>query len=301
MKKVLCILLVIFSFVSVLNATEYECSISGSESIKSNSQDYSYLNIDISNIENISSLRMYIKFDDKLYSTNKCKFLDYANTCDIAVSDSGSVYYNYSYNKDYSLNDYPFYYISFISNENTPSEGNTKISVYFEDAKDINNKDISIKGCEKELYFEDGNSQTTISYEDLNIKIKDFDFDFDKDTYEYNLYVDSEINSLDIEVQAPDDYTYFVSGATDLNSFGNKVLITVSNSENEYTYTINVNREKEEFIPTDIKGEISSVVKKANIKTYYPYILIPLIIIVLIVIIVKKINNKKMDKYLDNL
>ena len=156
MKKMLFTILTLILFISILNASEYNCEINGDDIIYSNSDKTSYISIDITNIEEISSFRMYIKYDSTKYKADSCQFLNYnLPSCSLRVNDSNLIFYDYNYNEEYSLNDYPFFYTIFISNDKTPNKGNSKINVYFEDAKDKNNKDITINECKKTINFEE--------------------------------------------------------------------------------------------------------------------------------------------------
>ena len=301
MKKVLFIILVLFSFIGAINASDYSCEIVGDDIIYSNSNKTSYINVNITNVEDLLSFRMYIKYNNKKFDVDTCQFLNYTtSSCSLRTNDNSLIFYDYLYNKDYSLKDYPFFYANFKSNENTPNTGTTTISVYFEDVKDKNNKSITIDKCEKKLSFEEGNGEIDVKTDTFNISIDGYNFEFDENTYEYNLDVKSEVNSLDIKVESPDSYKYIVNGATDLNSFGNKVTIDVTTPDNNnVTYTINVIREKTEIETTNIKENIKDNLK--NIKKYLPYILGVIVILLIIIIIIKKKDNNKMDKYLKDL
>ena len=300
MKKILFTILISFAFIGALNAAEYSCEITGDDVLYSNSDKTSYINVNINNIEDISSLRMYIQYDNKLFDTSTCQFLNYtASACSLRANDKSKIFYDYTFNKDYSLNDYPFYFANFISNDKTPNTGKTTIKVYFDDVKDKNNKSIKINECTKEFTFMEGTDGKTIS-DKLNIEIAGYKFDFDEETYEYNFAIDKDINSLDIKVTTPENYKYSVNGATDLNTFGNKITIIITDLENnETTYTINVIREKSQTVPTDIKKEAKSFLK--DFKKYLPEIVAVLIITFTVIIIISKTGNKKMDKYLYDL
>lgn len=302
MKKILFTIFVIFTFINVLNASNYSCEISGDDILYSNSDKYSYINVNIENIEDILSFRMYIKYDNKLFDVDKCQFLNYTTSiCSLRANDKSLIFYDYNYSEDYKINDYPFFYANFKSNLNTPIEGSSKIEVYFEDVKDKNNNNIRIDKCSKIFTFENEGDKL-LEEKTFDIKIKDYDFTFDKSISDYKLYVEDNINSIDIDMSCPSNYSCEISGASDLNSFGDKVLINVTTDSNEeLVYTINVIREKSNYIKDDIKTEVKSIIKKSKIKIYYPYILGAFIFILIVVMIVRKKDSKKMDKYLDNL
>ena len=301
MKKVLFTVLIIFSFIGVINASDYSCEIIGDDIIYSNSEKTSYINVNITNIDEIKSFRMYIKYENKKYKVDTCQFLNYNTTsCFLRVNDKSLIYYDYNYNKDYKLHDYPFFYASFKSIDKTPSEGESTITVYFEDVKTNENKNVTITDCNKTFTFVKESDEKLVKVDKFNIEIEGYSFEFDPDTLDYYLYVEDIINNLDIKVSAPDNYKYTINGATDLNTFGNKVTINVTdNKGKEKVYTINVMRDKESLERTDIKKDVKNTLK--DIKKYLPYILIVLVIIIIIMLIVHKKDNKKMDKYLDNL
>ena len=300
MKKVLFTIIISFVFVGALNASDYSCEITGDDVIYSNSEKTSYINVKINNIEEISSLRMYIQYDNKLFDTSTCQFLNYtASACSLRANDKSRVFYDYVYSDEYSLNDYPFYFANFKSNNKTPDTGKTTIKVYFDDVKDKNNKSVKISECTKEFTFAEGTDGKNIS-DKLNIEIDGYKFDFDESTYEYSIPVDTDINSLNVKVTTPENYKYSINGASDLNTFGNKVTIVVTDeNNNETTYTINVLREKQEVTQTNIKKEAKGILK--DFKKIYPFIIGAVIIVVIVIIVFSKKDSKKMDKYLDNL
>lgn len=300
MKKVLFTVLISLFFIGHIYASIYTCEIEGDEVIYSNSDKSSYINVYINDIENIKSFRMYIKYDNKKFQVGTCQFLNYTtSSCFLRTNDKSLIYYDYNYSKDYSLNDYPFFYVNFKSNDKTPTEGETMVNVYFEDVKDNNNKSTTIEGCSKKLVYAIDNTPKT-KYEELNILIDGYKFEFDKDTYEYNLYVKKAINTLDVKVHAPDEYKYKINGATDLNTFGNKVTIEVEDKDNNVkVYTINVVRQNKDIERTDIKKDLKSSL--IGIKKYVPFTIVVLVILAIALIIINKKDNNKIDKHLDNL
>ena len=301
MKKVLFTILITILFIGYVNASDYSCEILGDDIIYSNSDKTSYISVNIENISEISSLRMYIKYDNLKYSANSCQFLNYnLPSCSLRVNDESLIFYDYNYNEEYSLEDYPFFYASFISNDKTPTNGQSKIKVYFEDVKDKNNNNIEISECNKTFTFEEGSGKTDTISDSLNVIIKGYKFDFDDKKYEYNLKVDNDVNTLDINISVPENYEYNVTGATDLNSFGNKVIINIKNDKNEEKeYTINVLREKSNTQITSFSQYLKNIFNK--VKKILPFILGIIIVLIIALLIVSKKDNKKMNKYLDKL
>lgn len=118
-----------------------------------------------------------------------------------------------------------------------------------------------------------------------SLTIEGYEIDFDMYTYEYNIKVKHNINSLDINVILDSDYaSYIIKGNEKFKDGNNKVEIVVTAEDgSERTYTINVERTKEsKTIKTDGKKE-----KNNNASKTVIIILIILVIIGLIYVIFK--------------
>ena len=312
MKKVLFIIMFFIS-INYINALEYSCSISGDNIIHSYNENmdekslYSFINIEIDNIEELESFRFYAKYDKDLYDVKDCHFLNYNTSgCQKAASDNSLVVYEYNYSKSYELSSYPFYYINFVGNINTPTEGETTIKVYFENVKDKNGKSVEIEPCEKILKF-DKTSMTetateTVEITEVNVLIEGYKFKFDENILEYDLKLDNDVNKLKIDVQVPSNYKYTLNGASDLNSSGNKVIITIIDpEENEKVYTIKIIKDKEEIINKDKDNKFINFIYSDKLKKYAPIVIGIIIVILVVILIIRKYNSNKLDKYFDNL
>ena len=320
MKKILLFILCYFCIIFSVNASEYMCHINGDDVMHPYDESRSnwfYIvseKINIDNIEELSTFKMFISYDNTLYSVNGCNLLNNTSADCSINKNNNDVYYTYKYSSKYKL-DNDFYTVNFISNKNTPSEGSSEIKVYFESAKDKNGNKVTIEPCTTNITFKDLEgyfvpSEVNVLDEDSevssyikNLKIKGYNIDFDKEKEEYNLNVESDVNKLDVSVELYDkNATYLIRGASDLNSFGNKIIILVKSSDNEEReYKINVIKDKQDVQTEDIKEDVKGIFSKENIKKYLPIILGGIILIIIIIAIIKKISSKKLDKYLDNI
>lgn len=71
--------------------------------------------------------------------------------------------------------------------------------------------------------------------------------DFQPEIYEYEMEVNYEITSLDIQAQAPQDVYLLIEGENDLEVGQNRILIILEDAKDENkrtTYTIHVNRQE---------------------------------------------------------
>ena len=149
----------------------------------------------------------------------------------------------------------------------------------------------------------DNTSSNSVSYISLSndnyikeLIIKDYEIDFNKDTLEYSITVDSDVDSLDLNIVLSDDSaSYEVIGNEKFKTGKNVVSIVVTSEDgSERTYTINVNKKK-----ANDKKESDS---DSNSSRVVIIILIILIIIGLIYVIFKddeeeeRENNKKDSK-----
>lgn len=317
MKK-LFMFIIFFLFIVIIHASGYTSSINGEDVMypydetRSNYFFVSNMRINIDDIEDLSSFNMYISYDKDKIGVSECSLFD-GNKKDCTFSSDNSVIkYSYKYSKDYKF-DKDFYIVSFVSNNKTPNNGTSDIKVYFEDAKDKNGNDVKIDESVKTITFKEigeyyvpsdnKKEESEVSSYIKELKIDGYDIDFDSKTQDYTIKVDNEINKLDISVELYDkNGRYIITGASDLNSFSNKISILVTSSDNEEReYKINVIREKQEINKASITGEVNNIVKKTNIKSYIPFIGGGIVLIILLVLIIKKLSSKKLDKFLDNI
>ncbi len=319
MKKIFTFLIMFLLFIVNINAEEFKCTITGSDSMypldEERSEFFFITNykINIENIDKLSSFNMYISFDNKLYDIKGCAFLN--NEIGKCKISDNKVTYSYSSSSKNNLKN-DFYTLSLKSNDTTPNKGESNIKVYFEKAKDKNKNAVTIDECYQTISFKEvGNfvvpsENTGNEIEDSNpsvkikkIDIKGYNLELKDDVYEYDLEVDNDVNKLDIELELEDkNAKYTITGASDLNSFGNKVIINVTSSDNEeQEYKINIIKEKKEINTTDIKEDIKKSSWFQNIKDNYLIIIGGIILIILLILIIRKLSSKKLDKYLDNL
>ena len=117
-----------------------------------------------------------------------------------------------------------------------------------------------------------------------SLEIDGYDIDFDMYTYEYNISVGSDVDSLDLSIVLNDSSaSYVVNGNSDFSEGSNTVEIVVTASDGtERTYTINVDKEASQDVSDDTEEEESS-----NISRTVIIILIVLVIIGLIYVIFK--------------
>ena len=322
MKKIIFTIIVLFTFIIKTYASSYTCNLSGDSTMYPYDETksvYFYvvnMKIDIENIKDLSSFDMYIKYDKDLFGVYGCTFLNNnRSNCNFNKDDNSIITYNYKYSNKYNFDNTTFYTVSFISNHKTPNSGNSEVKVYFENVKDKNNNDSEINECIREIAFKEMDeyyipSETKETHESTdsssyikNLTIKGYNIEFDSNTQEYVLKVSSDVNKLDIDVELFDSNgSYIISGASDLNSFGNKITITVTSSNNEERkYTINVLKDKQTIDDTNIKEKVKSFINFKNIKKNLPYILGGIIAIILLIILIKKLSSRKLDKYLDDI
>lgn len=157
MKKILLFLIIILIPVNV-SAADYIAKIEGPNIIHSKS-DKDYVNemmktsvsIDVSNLDNISYLELYITYDTKLVGISTCHSFNFiAGGCDI-TSDN-KIYYIY---KGYYHENYPLFTATFMYTNNTPSKGNTSITVSFLNVKDKDGNNITISPVTKVFTFDE--------------------------------------------------------------------------------------------------------------------------------------------------
>ncbi len=117
-----------------------------------------------------------------------------------------------------------------------------------------------------------------------SLEIDGYDIDFDMYTYEYNISVGSDVDSLDLSIVLNDSSaSYVVNGNSGFSEGSNTVEIVVTASDGtERTYTINVDKEASQDVSDDTEEEESS-----NISRTVIIILIVLVIIGLIYVIFK--------------
>ncbi|MCI8778513.1 MAG: cadherin-like beta sandwich domain-containing protein [Bacilli bacterium] len=132
------------------------------------------------------------------------------------------------------------------------------------------------------------------------LTIEGYEIDFNKQKYNYNIKIDDNVNTLDVKLELEDSKaSYIVTGADDLekNNYKVKIEVTAENGE-KVIYTINAKRSKVEEDVTN---------KKESFHLDKKYIIFGciglgiILIIITIAVIINKINDRKLNKALDEL
>lgn len=161
MKKFILFLVVLFIIPINVLALDYVATASGNRVFHSKAdvdkysfRAYTDLYIDISNIENLDSLTMWVKYDTNLIGLQGCMHLYVANGGCPWYQDS--VYFKYTYKEGWHdrLNKYSFYHVTFMPKDSTPTSGSTEVRVEFENAKDKEGNDVYIEPLVLEYTFE---------------------------------------------------------------------------------------------------------------------------------------------------
>lgn len=141
-----------------------------------------------------------------------------------------------------------------------------------------------------------------------SLEIDGYEIKFDKSTNDYTIYIDSDVNSLNIKTTLEDDKaSYKIIGADDLKSNDYKVIIEVTsenNTKNTYIINTKINEEKNEIVKKNNKDNNDDKSDTNTAKNLIVYIVIGLgiaIVIAIIVAIVRKIKDRKIDKLFDQL
>jgi len=130
----------------------------------------------------------------------------------------------------------------------TAAVGSTiKVGLTSIGASDTNYNDISASNASTTINIKEKPTVTTTTAKRIPIltelKIEGYEIPFDKNTFNYNLDVDYEVNKITISAATNRNNTINGTGEIILNEGENKVLITVTDQNNETTtYTIIVNR-----------------------------------------------------------
>ncbi len=138
------------------------------------------------------------------------------------------------------------------------------------------------------------------------LKIKNYEIDFNKNENNYTITIPKDINSLEIEATPEDEKsTVTINGNDDLKKYNDKIFIVVTSedgSTNTYTISVTYTEENEEVVE-----EVEKIEEKDSFKLTKDQILLIgialgiILIIFIIIIIVVKINDRKIDKALDEL
>ena len=190
---------------------------------------------------------------------------------------------------------------SFRLNIKKTSDSNSTSSASSIVSEEIKEKEISIKKDENKQRETKMPKSSNANIESLTIS--KYNLDFNRDILEYDLEVDYNTNKLNIDVKTEDTRsTFLILGAEDLNFYGGKVRIIVTAEDNtKKEYVINVTKKKEEKKEEE-KTFKEKITEKARENKTVGYIIVGnLLIIIILIAIIGKMNNKKIDKYLDKL
>lgn len=133
-----------------------------------------------------------------------------------------------------------------------------------------------------------------------SLTIEGYEINFDKNKHNYSITVEDNVNNLNLKVELEDTKaTYTILGADDLEKNDYKVLIdVVAENGEKSTYTIKVKREEN-------KEEVVNEKESFHLDKKYIIIggivLAVILIIIIIVVIINKINDRKLNKALDEL
>lgn len=129
----------------------------------------------------------------------------------------------------------------------------------------------------------------------MSLTVEGYELDFKKDRYTYKITIPKEQNTLYVSATpAETTSTYAITGAEDLKANNDRVKITVkSESQDEVTYTIIVEREEKEDKNTTTK----SITSKLN-KILLISIGIILLIIITVIIVITS-NKRKLNKLME--
>lgn len=118
-----------------------------------------------------------------------------------------------------------------------------------------------------------------------SLTIKDYDLAFDKNKDYYELYIDEDVNSLEVHVETEDSTsTYDIKGADDLKKADYRITIDVTaENKDKKTYTINV-KTKHEYKEKE-KEETVKIFKYDIKKRYVKYAIIALVVIIALIIL----------------
>jgi len=179
-------------------------------------------------------------------------------------------------------------------NQTTQDIETPKETIMITEPKKENNK-ITVKEEKKE---EMKSSNSLLK----SIEIPNYQLNFDKNKNEYIIYINQDINQLDLKVKTEDSKaTYKIIGAEDLKNNDYEISIEVTAEDNSKNiYKIKVEQQKQDNEVMTEKQTNQNRINK-NIFIYISIALSIIVIIIIIVLLVNKKRNKYIDKYLDNL
>lgn len=186
--------------------------------------------------------------------------------------------------------------IKSTSNNNTPKQNTTTNNTNSQENNTVQQKE---------------NSKSSNTYL-KSLEIENYKINFRKSKKEYTVYIDEDVNSLNIKAETYDSKAkYKVIGAEDLKANNNKVSIEVTAEDNtKETYILNIKidgelkkKMQEKMTEKDTPKEKEKNTSKLDKKTLTKIGIITGLIALIGVVsfIIYKIKNRKMDKILDEL
>ena len=203
-------------------------------------------------------------------------------TVDVTINSTANIgYYEYTldYNNDYLKlvkgNNYTVDRPNNATKKITKSfkfrtlkQGNSKISVKTYAVLDTKDKNISANVKPVTLNISGTNSSNNSGSTYLtSLEIEGYDLSpkFNKTTTSYNVDINDDISSVNISAETEDpDATLKGDGKISLISGTNKIKLTVTNDDDERTYTININLKDSNPIKVTIDNKEYTVVKNLN-------------------------------------
>ncbi len=279
-KKFLIIVFISMLFlmpIKVLGLT-YSSSLSGNDTIfaksdnnNSNMKARTSLYIDVSNLENISYLELYVSYDTNLVGISTCNSFNYiGGGC--GITNDKKVYYIYKYNNGLSeyINKYHLYTVTFMYTNSTPTSGSTNVSVSFKNAKDKEGNSISISSSSKTYNF----SEVYMKMSTTTTKTKNTSNSYSNNYTSTTKVKNITINTKDSSSQEPSN-----------NEINNKEEKLESSKSNN---TLNDNiKDEPKFKITKKMINIAIIIAGVTIIVFGTYLIISY----------KK--NKKLDKMFD--
>lgn len=267
MKKIILFLVALFIIPINILALDYAATASGNRIFHSKAdadkhgfRAYTDLYIDISNIENLDSLTMWVKYDTNLIGLQGCMHL--------YVADGGcpwyqdSVYFKYTYKEGWHdrLNKYSFYHVTFMPKDSTPTSGTTEVRVEFENAKDKEGNDVYIEPLILEYTFEPltfkWNGPTQIPEQENNENNADSNINQDDDTNNSNVSKEDIVSIPDVNQNAstnvPNNNTNVIVEEVKKSNNANIKRLNIVGYEIDfnkdiYEYTIEIDKKLEKL------------------------------------------------------
>lgn len=294
MKKKFLLLVIILLLIptKVLGLT-YTSSLSGDNTIFAKS-DSEALNmrartsmfIDVSNLENISYLELYVSYDNNLVGLSTCNSFNFIGGGCTITSDK-KVFHDYRGVSSY-VNQYHFYTVTFMYKDKTPKSGTTTVNVSFKNAKDLDGNSISISPSSKIYNFSESYMKMPTTTTEKSDYSSDNKYTSEKttkklsDTKNVDNNTSTNINTKKSKSEKDDSSTKSLSSAIEKNEINDNKQKSIKSNKDE---------------KDDDKPKFKITKKIINTA-----IIIGLIVLVIscIFIVVSHKKNKRLDKMLND-